>query len=279
MEQYLKTLLEQVRCQKAHPAIEQELRCHIEEQAAANEAEGMEREEALRRAIRDMGDPVEAGVELDRIHRPQMAWDVVCVMFMIALASIFIHVVIGMGAKEINSQPQGLYIGRAVGYIAAGFVLMLLVYRVDYSIFAKRGNLYAGIFLALLTAGTIAGRGGMYGAPWSLAGGSSSSSAVYAMFLYVPLYGAVLYRYRGSGWGGLAKSLLFLLYPVWLAYKIPRLSLAALLLTVMSVMLSAAVAKGWFLISKKGFLAAYWAVIAAAPSVWMYCVRHGFGGG
>lgn len=33
MEDYIKTLLEQVRCQKAHPAIERELRGHIEEQA------------------------------------------------------------------------------------------------------------------------------------------------------------------------------------------------------------------------------------------------------
>ena len=120
MEDYIKTLLEQVRCQKAHPAIERELRGHIEEQAMANMESGMQKEEAMRQAIRDMGDPVKAGVDLDRIHRPQMAWDVVGVMFLIALASIFIHIVIGMGAEEINSQPQGEYIGLAIAYTAAG---------------------------------------------------------------------------------------------------------------------------------------------------------------
>ena len=70
MDDYLITVLEQIRCTKMYPEIEQELRGHIEEQAMANRASGMEEEEAMRCAIQDMGDPVETGVELDRIHRP-----------------------------------------------------------------------------------------------------------------------------------------------------------------------------------------------------------------
>ena len=41
MEEYLKTLLEQIRCKKACPMIEEEIRSHIEEQVRANMAEGM----------------------------------------------------------------------------------------------------------------------------------------------------------------------------------------------------------------------------------------------
>ena len=275
MEDYIKTLLEQVRCQKAHPAIERELRGHIEEQAMANMESGMQKEEAMRQAIRDMGDPVKAGVDLDRIHRPQMAWDVVGVMFLIALASIFIHIVIGMGAEEINSQPQGEYIGLAIGYTAAGFAAMMLIYRVDYSIFAKRGKLCAGIFLVFMTTAALIYRIKLPGAPLFFQNGGIRFWAAYVMFLYIPLYGAVLYQYYGSGWGGLIKSVLFLLYPVWLAYKMPRMSLALLLLLIMSVMLSAAVVKGWFDIPKKSFLAVYWAALAAMPAAWVYWVLNG----
>lgn len=275
MEDYVKTLLEQIRCKKAHPAIEQELRSHILEQAAANEEAGMEQKEAFRCAVLDMGDPVEAGVQLDRIHRPQMAWDVVAVMLLIALAGIFIHVVIGLGAPEINSQPQGMYIGRAVGSILAGFAVMLLVYRLDYSIFAKNGTLCAGIFLAFLTLGMVFGV--RLQDAYYISVGGISFSVVYAMFLYVPLYGAVLYRYHGSGMGGALKCLLFLLYPVFLAVRMHRISVVCLLLAVMSVMLTTAVAKGWFSISKKWFLAAYWTALVALPAVWTFCAVNGFG--
>ena len=41
MEEYLKTLLEQIRCKKAHASIYHEIRGHIEEQVADNIAEGL----------------------------------------------------------------------------------------------------------------------------------------------------------------------------------------------------------------------------------------------
>ncbi|SKB84458.1 hypothetical protein SAMN06296386_106163 [Lachnospiraceae bacterium] len=77
MDEYIKKLLEQVRFQKAHKAIQDEIKAHIEEQIEANIADGMDRETAEKQAVRDMGDPVEAGISLDAVHRPQMAWGIV----------------------------------------------------------------------------------------------------------------------------------------------------------------------------------------------------------
>ena len=45
MEEYIKTLLEQVRCKKAHSMIEEEIRGHIEEQTEVNIASGMTEKE------------------------------------------------------------------------------------------------------------------------------------------------------------------------------------------------------------------------------------------
>ncbi len=277
MEEYLKTLLEQIRCRKAHPAIERELRSHMEEQILANRAAGMEEEEAVRRAIQDMGDPVETGVRLDRVHRPAMAWDVVGIMAFIALLSIALHLVIGMGAEEINYQPQGLYIRRAVGHTAVGFAAMLLVYRLDYSILAKHGRQCAVFYLAFLTLGVFVFNAPLHGAALFVYFGGMSFSVVYALLLYVPFYGAVLYRYRGSGWGGLIKSLLFLVYPVWLAFRIPCVSFAVLLLFILSVMLSAAVFWGWYRIPKKRVIACYWTVLAVIPAAGLFMAVNGFG--
>ena len=46
MDEYLKTLLEQIRCKKARPYIRQELQDHIEDQIEANIHAGMNYEDA-----------------------------------------------------------------------------------------------------------------------------------------------------------------------------------------------------------------------------------------
>ena len=67
MEEYLKKVLEQIRCKKAQGEIREELRAHIEDQKEANLAAGMSAEEAEREAVADMGDPVETGIALDKV--------------------------------------------------------------------------------------------------------------------------------------------------------------------------------------------------------------------
>ncbi|WP_051594134.1 permease prefix domain 1-containing protein [Butyrivibrio sp. AE3003] len=85
MEEYIKKLLEQVRFEKAHKAIGDEIRAHIEDQAEANISEGMDKETAEKRAVEDMGDPVETGIALDKVHRPQMAWGVIVAVLAVAI--------------------------------------------------------------------------------------------------------------------------------------------------------------------------------------------------
>ena len=73
MDEYLRTVTEQVRCSRMHDSIAEELKDHILDQAEAFEEEGTDHEQALELAVREMGDPVETGVALDRIHRPHMS--------------------------------------------------------------------------------------------------------------------------------------------------------------------------------------------------------------
>lgn len=70
-ESYIRDVVEQIRCVRARDGIAKELSDHIEDQTAAYVEKGVTHEEAVRRAVQEMGDPVEVGVELDRIHRPQ----------------------------------------------------------------------------------------------------------------------------------------------------------------------------------------------------------------
>ena len=125
MEEYIRALLSQVRCKKAHPAIEGEVRGHIEDQRECYQKEGMAEDEAMRRAVADMGDPVEAGIALDGIHRPKMAWDMILLMAAISAAGLAVHMIIGVKAGDAQ------YCLNAGGCFGIGFMLMCLVCRIE----------------------------------------------------------------------------------------------------------------------------------------------------
>lgn len=271
MEEYLKILLEQIRCKKACPRIVKEVRDHIEEQAKANQTEWMmDEEEAMKCAIRDMGDPVEAGVALDRIHRPKIAWDIVALMAVVSMISLVIHIVIGIHAGETQNQAPGGYILHAAVYIGAGFLCMMLVYRLDYSIFAGYGKIAAVLFLAFFTLEIFFTGEAIDGSTAYMQLGSIRISLAQLIFLYVPVFGAVLYQYHGSGWAGVFQILLFMFYPVWLAFRMPRINLAFLLLLILSAMFTVAVWKNWFRIPKKIFLTVYWGILTVFPAVFVF---------
>ena len=104
MDEYLKTLLEQIRCKKARPYIRQELQNHMEDQIEENLHAGMDYESAEKEAVKDMGDPVEAGISLDRIHKPQIAWKLLFLIALLSVAGIVTHTMIAMNINGASSH-------------------------------------------------------------------------------------------------------------------------------------------------------------------------------
>lgn len=249
MEEYIKNMLEQIRCKKAHAMIEKEIRSHMEEQMEANVACGMNIETAEKLAVKDMGDPVENGIALDAVHRPEMAWDIVIVMAMIGIISVFLQ-------RDM----------KFLVFTLLGFLLMLTVYWLDYSVIAKYAKWIAsGLLLFLLVC---CGRFGvMYqGAYVGIRFVFGSVISVHAvMLLYVPLYAAILYHYRGMGRNGIVKAMIWMLLPVVLLIELPSLSLAAVLCFSMGMVFSFAVWNGWFQVSKKKTLMIFWTMTIVLP--------------
>ncbi len=263
MEEYLKTLLEQIRCKKARNIVEEEIRGHLEEQIKENKMAGMDPKEAEKAAVLDMGDPVQTGISLDGIHRPRISWKLVILVGVISLLSILIQTVIG-----ISQDPAG---GLAGGlnhdlYVLMGFALMIFVYRLDYS-FLGRNILWIilGFFLTLLILRSLSMPvNGSYG--WIVVGGASFSLRA-LLYLWPPFYGALLYKYYGQGYKGILKSFLWVLFPVWYAYTFPDISLAFNLFFASMILLSLAVFSGWFQIKKGRTLAAIWGGVLLLPAL------------
>lgn len=239
MEEYIQVLLEQIRCKKAQPYIREEICGHLEEQIEDNMAVGMSRVDAEKAAVEDMGSPVEVGIALDRIHRPKMNWVLISLMAVIALAGIILH--------ELMWRQMGLLASGSrefVKHTIIGFAMMLVVYRIDYSVIARFSKVIAVVIILACAVADF----------W-----------FFPLLLYVPVYGAVIYKYHGQGYGGLFKSFLWMLVPVVCAFYLPQLVLSVILLVSMMVVLTVALAKDWFLVPKKKVIAMLWGCGIGVP--------------
>ncbi|MBR1477309.1 MAG: hypothetical protein IJ608_05030 [Lachnospiraceae bacterium] len=152
IEEYLDELKGQIRDKHAKEFVGDEVRCHIEEQMEAYENSGIPHDEALAKAVNEMGDPVGVGVDLDRIHRPHMEWRFLLYVLFISVLNIVVQYVInrnmpiktGIGIFENLSRVS-------IFCTVIGFVVMLVIYRLDYTILTGRSRIMGAAYLILLT--------------------------------------------------------------------------------------------------------------------------------
>ena len=144
-KEYLEILAEQIRYKKALPMIEKELEDHMEDQKKDFLASGMTEKEAEAAAVMEMGDPVAVGVDMDRIHRPKMAWGLILLTGALYLAGMIFRYLL------YDRSGLGIYIANSWVYYVLAFVVMIGVCYVDYSrIGEKARELTVGLFLILM---------------------------------------------------------------------------------------------------------------------------------
>lgn len=257
MEEYLKKVSEQIRCEKARPYIEQELRDHLEDQISANTAGGMDPELAIDEAVKDMGDPIEAGIMLDHIHRPQIAWELIALTGIISLAGLLIHLLL---LPQAESRP-----GRYLGFLCLGIVVMAVLYWIDYTVIARFSRPIAGVMLGLAVLTLLVGTP-VNGQMTYLVIGGTGISMKALMLLYVPVYGGILYQYYGKGYGGIAAAIFWMVLPVLLLFRMSAAVQAVLMLVILLLMLTAALGMGWFPAAGRMTVFLLWGSFAVLPA-------------
>ncbi len=121
---YLERICGQIRWKKAHPSIRRELSGHMEDQMAEYISVGIPPEEAARKTVQEMGDPVEVGTRLDHSYRPKVDKGLLLAAGLLLLAGWFL--------QSVFSMPRITLLAATVLGISA----MLAAMKVDYTIFA-----------------------------------------------------------------------------------------------------------------------------------------------
>ena len=282
MEEYIKKLLEQVRSQKAHTAIGDEIRSHIEDQIEENISKGMDKETAEKMAVEDMGDPIGVGIELDRVHRPKIAWSMVIAALVIAIIGIIVHVCLvrdfnDFYARFYDGMKNNEYIGVEHRFIAGticGIVAMLLIFFIDYVTVAKYSKVAGTVLLMWCICGYLLIEKWGFGHIilfHGFAGNKLTTLAVIwknalpLILLFIPLYPGILYKYRGQSSKGMLKAFLWILVPCCILFLDYEWMQAVILEICMLVELTSAIRKGWIKVPKVASLTTVWSFFAILP--------------
>ena len=151
LEEYLSELGGQIRDDQARSFVEDEVRCHIMDQAEAYESDGMVREDALITAVREMGDPVSVGIDLDKIHRPHMDWRFLVYVFFISILHLGIQYLINRYMPlESDGSVVTHFSGTSTITTFVGLSTMLVMYRLDYTILAGRSRIAGLAYLIII---------------------------------------------------------------------------------------------------------------------------------
>jgi Bacterial cell division membrane protein len=265
MEDFIKNITEQIRCVRAREGIAHELKNHILDQAEAFEASGESHNEALQKAIKEMGDPIAIGTSLDQVHRPQTDWKMIIMVFLfyiIGLALLYF----GGGLSQYPS-----FFAKQCFYTLGAFAVIIGIYFLDYSFIGQYARALYVLFtlLCILIAFT---QPQVYGAVPAL------SMLVY---LYIPLFAGFLYYLRGNGIQGLIKAALLQIVTALLTASLGnRLSASFNIYIICFTMLLLALYKNWFGIKQKkaASIAVVFALVLlpALLGVWITFHSSGF---
>ncbi|WP_051204775.1 FtsW/RodA/SpoVE family cell cycle protein [Butyrivibrio sp. VCD2006] len=272
MEEYIKKLLEQVRFKKAHRGIAEEIRAHIEDQIEDNMAAGMDREAAEKAAIADMGDPVEVGISMDRVHRPQIAWQMVLGAVVVGIIGSIIHILLAKSAAVGGNTGVVNGSNSFILYTVLGIIAMVLVYLMDYTVIARFSRIVAVALFILIPVTEKMGIQ-INGNHVFLSIGPITILTTAVMLLYIPLYGGIIYKYKGEKAVALYKALLWSIIPCgFVFFKLSKMQAAIMMLT-MLVQLTIAIIKGWFDVHKIRAIALIWGHLVLLPIIIIALLR------
>ena len=190
-EEYVKILTEQIRCKQARAQVAQEIRSHIEEQENYFLGEGLTREEAENEAVKEMGDPVEAGAALDLVHRPRVAWGWIALIGILYAAGYAL-----LSLLQSNFSEEDFITGGYGKWMLVGMAVMVGVCYADYSRIGRWAReITAAVFVVLFGGMYLFGQQVNGALQWlNLPFLSASLNIQLLCFLFVPLYAAIVYH-------------------------------------------------------------------------------------
>ena len=263
IDRFLRTVCEQIRWEKAHNMIYEEMKNHIIDQKNAFMDGGLDEKTAVDRAIKEMGDPVLIGMELDQAHRPKTEWGII---FLTGIMLLF-----GFGIRLFVSHElhTPLLLGKNLISILIGTGCMIIAYFADFTIIGKYPeSVFVGFAIVTIVA--------MFLSPvvsWQY------TYAQFILLLFPIVMSGIIYNMRTKGYSGIVLSGIFLMVTVIISSMIPNLSVSVLVIIVSAflILITIAIISGWFNVNKLyGILLVYIPAISVTGIAFIGQILNGY---
>ncbi len=208
IEDYVNKVCEQVRFKKAHYKISKEIENHIIEQKESFLKYGITEDEAMQKAINEMGDAVLVGESFNSIYKPKLNWNIV---IFVCIMSITFTIIQGIFNLYPNYLPDynSISLPRELLYTNIGIIVMIVVYYIDFYSILKYANIIYLINIVFMAL--------------SINNFNSSNIWIDTRFItnnimiYLPLFFiSVIYVNKGKGYKGIIKCLIYIFLPVFI---------------------------------------------------------------
>ncbi|MDA7025111.1 FtsW/RodA/SpoVE family cell cycle protein [Bacillus sp. CLL-7-23] len=245
-EKFIQKTCEQVRFKAAHKGIEQELAAHIEDNMEEFIAQGLDEKTASEKAIKCMGDPIEIGGALNKVHRSQTEWGVICLSLLLSIFGVGTMFFIG----DLPAGNSSIFAIKQVIYTMIGMGLLVGLYFYDYTRLHRFG---IGIFLSgmVLTMMTILFGDKENGVFFFEVGQISFSTASICSFIFMVCMIAELSKCKGKGITAFLKICTLCTIALISLFINSAFTLGFTMLIVYAVILTVAAVKGHFNVEKK----------------------------
>lgn len=246
VEQFLDGVCEKVRCRAVHQDIRDELSGHIDELSAAYQADGMDAEQAVQKAVRQMGDCADIGAQLNKKHRPRTDWLTLAFMALFVACGALVMAVCSRGPASIQHlNNEWYYFQRFLFYMPIGVAVLTAAAFFDYTRLQKHPWVWLAAGAALFVLVRLFGASAN-GRTYLVIGPVAVSPMHYAPVLFLIGFAGLLEKYRGGGAAEVVKLCLAALATLLILLQYPSIGTAVILALTYAVLLTAAVVRGQF---------------------------------
>ena len=244
VKEFLDLVCSEIRCKAVHQEIKQELELHIEDLTIEYQNQGLSTEEAVSKALSDMGDANQIGKKLHREHKPQMGWGVLLLTAFVSVFGIILMCIPQFPGREGGSLERTLH------FMALGSAVLFATYFFDYTKWKKNVHFFyiVGAVLIVLCL--------LFGIQYA---GAKRYLSIFSFRLYVPGVSAICFlisfcgfleRFRSQGVWGMIQLIGLAFGSVFLLCLMPCLSFAFFLVVTYGIVFMKAVYQNHF--SKNG---------------------------
>lgn len=275
--EYLDQVEKQIRQEAVREEIRTELRQHIEDQADFYQESGMSRKEAVERAVEDMGDPVETGVQLDMVHQPQLdkklMFAVALLLATKAILQIFFYL-------RIERQPTVFSTVAMIMFGLIDFLWMLMfATRSFFSHKFHEASTWFSMWLSIAILGAVFGGTGISVAERV---GLTSPEVLQRMAsmlitMFPAMYGGMVFGYREKKKGFLKLMVIFAA-DLLLGLLIGGGICMALLAPAHMALLTIGIKKSWYGEKGKQLLGRMWIFSGILSLTGILASVHQYGG-